>query len=125
MSQYLPNKVSYIPQTAAELNDYIKNGAYILTIRVNNLYIVRRDNFYLIPSISAIYGLLKFPYNDNYWFNSGLSIFNYNTLFEDKALYQYDKSRYFDSEFNIINSEMLYCMIRLTTVLTCKIILFV
>lgn len=120
---YLPYKTDTIPTTASELNKYIKNGNYILTIRANNLYIVRRDVFYLIPALANIYGYIKSPYCDNYWFNaenqfqaacyhSGLTIFDYNTLYEDKSLYEYDEKRYFDLEFNVINPAMLYCLVR-------------
>lgn len=107
----------------SEINQFIKKGAYILTIRANNLYIVRRDYFYLIPALSSYYGFLKSPYSDDYWFNAenqfqatcyhlGLTIFNYNTVFEDKSLYEYDEKRYFDENFNLINPNMLYCLIR-------------
>jgi len=106
-----------------ELNNYIKNGSYILAFRANNLYIVRRDLFYLIPSLATFYGFVKSPYSDNYWFNaenqfqaacyhSGLTIYDYNTLFEDRSLYEYDEKRYFDENYNIINPFMLYCLVR-------------
>lgn len=106
-----------------KLNEYIKNGSYILTIRQNHLFIIRRNLFYLIPSIGSMYGTLRFKYEDNYWFNaenqfrascfhSNLNIFNYNTIFEDKSLYEYDKERYFDENYNLINNNMLWCCIR-------------
>jgi hypothetical protein len=108
---------------AIAMNEYIKTGAYILTIRANNLYIVSRELFNTIPTLSHIYGFLKSPHNDDYWFNaenqfqsacyfSGLAVFDYNTLFEDKSLYEYDEKRYFDMDFNVLNPYMLYCLVR-------------
>jgi hypothetical protein len=123
ISRYIPNQYGVIPITALELNQYIKTGAYILVIRANNLYVVSRESFNLIPTLSYIYGFLKSPYNDEYWYNaenqfqsacyfSGLAVFDYNTLFEDKSLYEYDEKRYFDLNFNVMNPAMLYCLVR-------------
>ncbi len=117
------SKGMVIPVTAAEYRDYLHRGSYILTYRANNLYIVRRDLFYLLPSVGPMYGLLPTPVHDNYWFNaenqfqaacyySGLSVHDYNTLFEDKCLYDYDEKRYFDSEYRILNPFMVYCLVR-------------
>jgi hypothetical protein len=122
-NRYIPNQYGLIPSSATELNQYIKTGAYILVIRANNLYIVSRELFNLIPTLSFMYGFLKSPHNDEYWYNaenqfqsacyfSGLDVFDYNTSFEDKSLYEYDEKRYFDLEFNIMNPYMLYCLIR-------------
>ena len=123
ISRYIPNQYGVIPTTALELNQYIKTGAYILVIRANNLYVVSRESFNLIPTLSYMYGFLKSPHNDEYWYNaenqfqsacyfSGLAVFDYNTLFEDKSLYEYDEKRYFDLNFNVMNPAMLYCLVR-------------
>lgn len=123
ISRYIPNQYGVIPITATELNQYIKTGAYILVIRANNLYTVSRESFNLIPTLSYVYGHLKSPHNDEYWYNaenqfqsacyfSGLAVFDYNTLFEDKSLYEYDEKRYFDLNFNVMNPAMLYCLVR-------------
>jgi hypothetical protein len=121
-SSYITGRDMVVPNIQ-HLNDYIKNGSYILTIRANNLYIVRRDLFYLIPSLGTMYGLYHYPYEDEYWFNaenqfraacynSNLSIFDYSTTFEEKSLYEYDERRYFDLDYNLINPKMLYCVVR-------------
>ena len=123
ITRYIPNQYNLIPSTATELNQYIKSSSYILAIRANNLYIVSRESFNLIPTLSFIYGFLKSPHNDEYWYNSenqfqsacyfsGLAVFDYNTLFEDKSLYEYDEKRYFDLNFNVMNPAMLYCLVR-------------
>lgn len=114
---------SCLPRTAAEYRTYLHEGAYILTFRSNNLYIVRRELFYLIPSVAGLYGLLPTPSPDAYWFNaenqfqnacyySGLSVHDYNTLFEDKCLYEYDEKRYFTGDYAVANPYMMYCVMR-------------
>lgn len=121
--QHIPNQTPFIFSNATELNKYIKSGPYILVIRANNLYIVNRELFNFIPSLPFLYGFIKSPHNDNYWFNSenqfqsacyfsGLSVFDYNSTFEAKSLYEYDEKRYFDLEYNILNPHMLYCLVR-------------
>lgn len=56
----------------------------------------------MIPSLAFMYGTVKSPHINDYWFNaenqfqaacynSDLTIFDYNTLFEDKSLYEYDE----------------------------------
>jgi hypothetical protein len=108
------------------LNQYVKNGRYILTIRKNNLYIIRRNLFFLIPSLGTIYGLPRSPAADDYWFNAecqfrsacyyaGISIYDYSSMFEEKSLEYADHWReadFFDLEFNLINPTMLYCIVR-------------
>ena len=71
-----------------------------------------------------MYGTLKSPHLENNWswnaesqfqaacYNSGLTTFDYNTLYEDKSLYEYDEKRYFDSDYNPNNNAMLYCVVR-------------
>lgn len=106
-----------------DMKDYLKNGKYILTFRKNLLYIVNREYFYLIPCIYNLYGTIRFKYNDDYWFNSegqfqgacynsGLTIYDYNSEFDDMSLYNYNESRYFDKDYNVINPYMIYCLVR-------------
>jgi hypothetical protein len=120
-----PIGVMNIPYETA-LNQYLKQGRYILTIRKNNLYVIRRNLFFMIPSLGTMYGLPRSPAADDYWFNaecqfrsacyySGISIFDYSSLFEEKSLEYADKwceADFFDLEFNLINPTMLYCIVR-------------
>jgi hypothetical protein len=122
-ARYIPNQTPQIPLNPSELNKYVKSGPYILVTRANNLYIVNRELFNFVPSLPFLYGFIKSPHNDEYWFNSenqfqaacyfsGISVFDYNTRFEDRSLYEYDEKRYFDLDYNILNPHMLYCLIR-------------
>ena len=115
-----------IPSSAAEVQSYLHKGRYILTLRKNNLYVVRRDLFHMIPSLATMYGQFRSPYSDNYWFNaegqfrdacyySCVSVFDYTTDFEEKSLeyaHAWDEARFFDLDFNLINPQMLYCVVR-------------
>jgi len=108
----------------ANLNEYIKNGSYILTIRRNLLYIIRRDLFYTIPCIGLSYGYMTFHGSENdYWwnaesqleailYNSNITAHDYNSKFDDNSLYNYSENKYFDLNYNIINTHMLYCLVR-------------
>ncbi len=123
LADYSPSEIDTLPN---DINQYIKNGRYILTIRKNNLYIVKRSYFYLIPSLGTMYGLFKSPNSDDYWFNaegqfrdacyySCLTIFDYSTLFEEKSLEysnKWNEADFFDLQFNCINPRMLYCVVR-------------
>lgn len=125
IAEYCPyEKESNDSFTASTLGDYIRNGRYILTIRKNNLYVVKRDLFYLIPSFGMMYGYFKSPNSDDYWFNaecqfrsacyhSCLSIFDYNTLLEDNSL-QYAHLWNEDDFFvdGVCKPNMLYCVVR-------------
>jgi hypothetical protein len=123
IGDFVTNKRVPIPSTPKEILEYLHHGSYILTFRANNLYIVRRELFHLIPSLFSMYGLITLPQQDTYWFNaenqfqyachhSGLAIHDYNTLFEDKSLYEYEESRYFDEAYRIKNPTMVYCLVR-------------
>jgi hypothetical protein len=123
VSEYLPAKHTTIPRNPSELHSYIKNGEYILTYRVNLLYIVNRDLFKVVPGLPFLYLFVNSPHNTEYWFNSeeqfqamcyqsNLTIFNYSTDYDGKSLYEYDENRYFDENYNLINPYLVYCLVR-------------
>ena len=111
--------------TAKEMNDYLKEGKYILTMRKNHLYIVRRKYFYLIPSIGFLYGTLRTPVEDDYWFNaegqfqaacyhSGLTQFDYCGAIEDSSLKDaanWNESDYFNEKGHP-HPNMIFCVVR-------------
>jgi hypothetical protein len=119
-----PSKTFIIPETATYINKFIKTTDYILTIRQNNLYICPRESFNLIPSLAYLYGSIISPITSpDLWFNaenqfrgacyfSGLTIFDYCTEFEDLSLEYTHKDNYLDSNGDIINPKMLWCIVR-------------
>jgi hypothetical protein len=126
LAEYCPCET----ETMVDVNDslalgkYIREGRYILTIRRNNLYVVRRELFDMIPSLAFMYGYYISPYSDAYWFNaecqfrsacylSCLTIFDYNTLLEDRSLQyadQWNESDFFMD--GVCNPKMLFCVVR-------------
>ena len=122
---YLAKNETFSEMNAVKLNEYIKQGRYILTFRKNNLYIVRRELFHLIPALGTMYGQFRSPHSDSWWFNAEgqftsicyhacLTTFDYNTDFEDKSVEKvgWNEATFFDTEFNCINPRMLYCVVR-------------
>ena len=121
--EYIPSKHAAVPVTAANYRHYLQHGSYLLAFRVNNLYIVRRDLFYLIPCVAGMYGLIPTPKPDAYWFNAenqfqsachyaGITVHNYETALEGGSLYEYDEQKYFDGEGELLHPSMIYCMVR-------------
>ena len=112
---------------AAALNQYLKTGRYALTLRRNNLYLMRRACFYLLPAALAFgYGLPRSPATDNpdYWFNAecqfrtachyaDLALFDYSTNFEEASLdaCTWRHETFFD-EGGAPRPGMLYCVVR-------------
>lgn len=115
-----------IPSTPSEIQSYLCSGRYILTIRKNNLYVVRRDLFHMIPTLGTMYGFMRSPVADNYWFNaegqfrdacyySCLSVFDYSSPFEERSLAypnQWNEADFFDGMGEIIHPRMVYCVVR-------------
>jgi len=111
--------------TATTLQQYIRQGRYILTIRKNNLYVVQRRLFHLIPTLGTMYGFLRSPAADDYWFNaegqfrdacyySCVSVFDYNTALEDKSVLSADlwQETDFFTEDGKTMPQMLFCIVR-------------
>jgi hypothetical protein len=112
------------PQSPVQIQSFLKNGRYILTFRTNLLYIVKRDYFYLIPALGTMYSLFKFPLIEHqHWFNSetqfqgacyhtDLTIFDYESKTESDSLYNYEESRYFDSDGKLKDGALVYVLVR-------------
>jgi hypothetical protein len=124
--KYLPSEAETSPPNATELSDYLRKGRYLLTIRKNLLYIVRRSLFHAIPSIASLYGTFRSPHSDHHWFNAecqfqgacyhaGLSSHEYSSAFEELPIAErehWKEADYFDKNFNCIHPHMLYCLVR-------------
>jgi hypothetical protein len=126
---YLPSQNASkgdVPSTPQQLNKYLRKGKYILTIRKNLVYVVRRSLFHMIPALASLYGTFRSPHSDNCWFNaecqfqgacyhSGLSSHEYSSAFEELPIEQRDawnERDYFDEDFNCVHKHMLYCVVR-------------
>ena len=108
----------------SSLHDYIKNGSYLIALRKNLLYIVKRDLFYVIPCLGTMYGFMKYHGSDpNYWWNAenqfdaicyhaNITLYQSSTLLDANSVCDYHEKRYFDSDYNIINPYITYCLVR-------------
>jgi hypothetical protein len=107
---------------AEDLLQFIHHGRYILTLRKNVVYIVKRDLFHSIASIGITYGLTQQLDND-YWFNAesqlqstctnnDIVIFDSTTRLEDQSLYNFDTHNYFDHDGHLIDNNCLFFICR-------------
>ena len=128
-AEYAPHEMEHVVDNEITPNilcTYINKGRYILTLRKNNLYIIRRELFYMIPTLGTFYGFLQSPHADSYWFNSEcqfrsacyyscITIFDYGSLYEDRsvaAVHAWNEADFFDQDGNMLNSRALYCVVR-------------
>jgi hypothetical protein len=121
-----PVEAKSVPVTAEEVHRYLHEGRYIQTIRKNNLYVVRRDLFHFVPSLGTMYGFLRSPQADAWWFNaegqfrdacyySCITVFEYSSAFEEKSLAypsQWVEADFFDMAGEVIHPRMVYCVVR-------------
>lgn len=109
------------PEFYESFQDYIQNGNYLISLRKNVIYFVKRERFYFIPSLGTLYGTFHGP--DPYWFNSEnqfkyccmqqkMTIFDSRTELEDKSLYEYNPANYFDQDVVRENSSFFFVLCR-------------
>ena len=112
--------------TADDIHRYLHKGRYIMTIRKNNLYVVQRDLFHFVPTLGTMYGFLRSPHSDPWWFNaegqfrdacyySCMSIYEYSSPFEERSLeypHKWVEADFFDVEGEVIHPRMVYCVVR-------------
>jgi len=121
----LPHEGAVIPHTMEQMHEYLHRGRYLIGVRTNNLYVVRRDLFHLIPALGTMYGMFRGPHEDAYWFNaecqyinacyhSNLTVHTYSTLLEEHSLVY--ASQWKEEDFFVDDEprypEMLYCVVR-------------
>lgn len=95
------------------LNNYIKSRMFIIALRVNVIYFMKRELMDVINILGINYG--KYIYvNDAYWFNAecqlkqiclenNIDFFSSTSDLEDKSLYEYNESNYFNNNELIDN----------------------
>lgn len=102
--------------------NYLENGNYLITIRKNILYFLKRKYINNIYPLGITYG--KYIMKDNnYWFNAEsqlqqicienkMDIFDSTTLKEEESLYKYFEENYFDRKGNLIEDSNFLFFIR-------------
>jgi hypothetical protein len=128
--EYVPSPTdstdSTVSVTADDIYRYLHKGRYIMTIRKNNLYVVQRDLFHFVPTLGTMYGFLRSPHSDPWWFNaegqfrdacyySCMSVFEYSSPFEERSLeypHKWVEADFFDVGGEVIHPRMVYCVVR-------------
>jgi hypothetical protein len=126
--EHVPSATEVGPPSmdASAVRRYLHEGRYILTIRKNNLYVIRRDLFHFVPTLGTMYGFLRSPHSDSWWFNaegqfrdacyySCVSVFEYSSAFEERSLaypHEWVEADFFDVGGEVIHPRMMYCVVR-------------
>jgi hypothetical protein len=102
-----------------KIRQYINNGKYMISLRNNVFYIIKREYFSDIQTLGITYGSYIDYNNRGYWWNSEsqlqeickhyqISKFDSTILLEGKSLYEYKASNYFNDNNMLI--ENLNCL---------------
>jgi predicted small secreted protein len=100
------------------VENYLKEGNYLITLRNNIIYFMKRKHMTNIHILGITYGNYKSENND-YWFNAesqleqiciqnDIDFFSSTTELEDKSLYNYNHTDYFDENNNLLDNEYLF-----------------
>ena len=101
------------------IHRFLNDGKYIITIRKNLFFLIKRDFFSEIVNLGITYGIYKNNI-DEYWWNSesqlqeickqnNITIFDSATLIEDNSLYKYNYHNYFNQNNKLY--EELECLL--------------
>jgi hypothetical protein len=127
MTEWVPSPLgASVPPTPAAIRSYVKEGRYMLTLRKNNLYVVRRELFHFLPTLGTMYGMLRSPHADAWWFNaegqfrdacyySCVDVFEYSSEFEERSLvypHQWKEEDFFDTAGEVLHPRSLFCVVR-------------
>jgi hypothetical protein len=105
------------------LKNFIKNGNYVLTFRMNVIYFMNRKHFYNISQLGLRYGKYNLTKGDYYWFNAecqfqsaciqnGLHFFNTHTEFEGRSICSYEPDKYYDQNGDLLNGTAFFFLKR-------------
>ncbi len=95
-----------LEMTDEEIIEYVRHGDYVVGLRKNVIYFMRRDVMSKIYHLGITYG--QYTSADDYWFNSesqlenictkyNIDKFSSTTVLEDSSLYMYNPSRYYEN----------------------------
>lgn len=88
--------------------EYLMKGNYLITIRSNQIYFIKRCYFEPISILGITYGCAHIMNNNEYWFNAEsqlkqiciknkIDVFNSITILEEKSLYEYNELNYIEN----------------------------
>jgi hypothetical protein len=105
-------------ESLERIRKYIQDGKYLLTLRANVIYMMKRKYFHFVAALGTMYGMFQLP-GHSHWFDAesqleqicrqqDIAIFNSVTVLENKSLYNYEEPLFFKTdseELNEINSN--------------------
>ena len=97
------------------LKTYINDGNYIITLRTNVIYFLKRELMDKIHILGITYGSYTSENND-YWFNAesqlkqiclinNIDFYSSTSSLEGQSLYEYNYTNYFDETNNLIDNK--------------------
>jgi hypothetical protein len=100
------------------LKEYLNKGKFIITLRQNVLFFIKRKYMTFIAPLGITYGLYKNK-NDDYWFNAenqlrqicienDVDIFDSCTTLEEDSLYKYHENNYYKDGELIKNNNFFF-----------------
>ena len=114
-----------LDEIASLLQSYIKHGRYIITLRCNVLYFMKRSHFDNVPMLGLCYGMTKYPFpadNPNWWdaesqlraicHDNQISVFDSETEEECSSLYQYTPVTFFTESGDLKDLNICFFIMR-------------
>lgn len=106
----------------SNVQNYIQQGKFILTLRENVTYLLKRKYASYIFSLGVTYGSYH-EFMQDYWFNAesqlreicllhDIDIFNSGSDAEIKSLYEYAEQNYFDENLKLKSQPNVFFFIR-------------
>lgn len=100
------------------LKEYLNKGKFIITLRQNVLFFVKRKYMTFIAPLGITYGMYKNK-TDDYWFNAenqlrqicienDVDIFDSHTILEEDSLYKYNQNNYYKDGNLIKNNDVFF-----------------
>jgi hypothetical protein len=105
-----------------KLSDYLKNANFVVGLRINVIYFMHRSIMDKIHVLGVNYGKYKYE-KDMYWFNAecqliqiclenNIDFYSSTAVLEDKSLYEYNRSNYFDNDNNLKDDSYSFFIMR-------------
>ena len=105
-----------------KLNAYLKKGKYIIKLRDNVVYVIKRKYFTSISSLGVTYGMYYMKNNDYWWnsenqlnqicFENDIDNFNSVSLLEEQSLYEYNEKNYYSDNGELIMKDEIFFFIK-------------
>lgn len=100
------------------LKRYINKGKFLITLRHNVIFFIKRKYMSFIAPLGITYGMYRMKDNEM-WFNSenqlkqicienDIDIFDSYTKLEENSLYKYDENNYYRDGNLIINNDIFF-----------------